>query len=102
MATLALDPYILDVLLPDLVGHDRQPSAFLVYLYLWRRTVGVGAAETQVSLQDITAGTGLSKRTVQEALQRLSRRRLLGVSRASLTAIPRYTVKRPWIRGRSG
>ena len=24
--------------MPDLVGHDRQPSAFLVYLTLWRQT----------------------------------------------------------------
>jgi hypothetical protein len=35
MSTLALDPYVVDVLLPDLVGHDRSPAAFLVYIYLW-------------------------------------------------------------------
>jgi hypothetical protein len=29
MTTLTLDAYVLDTLLPDLVGHDRQPSAFL-------------------------------------------------------------------------
>ena len=29
-----LDAYIIDTLMPDLVGHDRQPSAFIVYLYL--------------------------------------------------------------------
>jgi hypothetical protein len=102
MATVPLDPYIIDVLLPDLVGHDRQPSAFLVYLYLWRRTIGTGAQETQASLQDITSGTGLSKRTVQDALSRLSRRKLLGISRESLTAIPQYTLKRPWIRSSGG
>lgn len=101
MTTVPIDSYLIDVLFPDLVGHDRQPSAFLVYLFLWRRTIGAGVQETQASLQDITSGTGLSKRTVQDALSRLSRRRLLGISRASLTAIPRYTVKRPWIRNSS-
>jgi hypothetical protein len=31
---LALDPYLTNVLMRDLVGHDRLPSAFLVYLWL--------------------------------------------------------------------
>ena len=35
---VTLDPYILDVLMRDLVGHDHTPSAFLVYLWLWGRT----------------------------------------------------------------
>ena len=35
-----LDPYVTDVLMPDLVGHDRQPSAFLTYLFLYRRGRG--------------------------------------------------------------
>jgi hypothetical protein len=98
MPSLAIDAYVIDTLLPDLVGHDRQPSAFLVYLYLWRHTIGSDAAEVQTSLQDITSGTGLSKRAVQDALGQLVRRKLLGVARASITAIPVYTVKRPWVR----
>ena len=36
MSTLSLDQYVVDVLMPDLVGHDRSQSAFIVYLYLWR------------------------------------------------------------------
>ena len=39
-ARVTLDAYILDSLMPDLVGHDRQPSAFLVYLYLYRHARG--------------------------------------------------------------
>ena len=101
MASVAVDAYVLDTLMPDLVGHDRQPSAFLVYLYLWRHTIGRGETEVQSSLQDITLGTGLSKRAVQSALTLLSRRKLLGVARASITAVPTYTVRRPWIRGGS-
>jgi DNA-binding GntR family transcriptional regulator len=98
MTTLALDAYILDTLMPDLVGHDRQPSAFLVYVYLWRRTHGAGAASTQVALVDIAEGTGLSKRAVQDALGRLATRRLLTVARERITAVPVYTVQRPWRR----
>jgi hypothetical protein len=41
-SSLSLDPYVVDTLLPDLVGHDRQPSAFLVYLFLWRHSLGTG------------------------------------------------------------
>lgn len=98
MAMIPVDSYILDTLLPDLVGHDRQPSAILVYLYLWRHAQGKTPMELQVSLQELTVGTGLSKRAVQLALTLLVRRRLVSVARESVTAVPRYTVKRPWVR----
>src|SRR5258708_40202258 len=97
MSSMTLDPFIVDPLMPDLVGHDRQPSAFLVYLFLWRRTYGGedATATTQVSLLDIATGTGLSKRAVQEALRTLARRRLLTIEREGITAVPGYTVLRP-------
>jgi hypothetical protein len=97
-ALLHVDPYIVDTLMPDLVGHDRQPSAFLVYLYLWRQTHGAAAAHAQVALIDIAEATGLSKRSVQDALGRLATRKLITVSRASITAVPVYSVLRPWRR----
>ena len=95
---LQIDPYIIDTLLPDLVGHDRQPSAFIVYLHLWRATHGNGRATTQIALQDIAEMTGLSKRSVQSALGWLMKRKLIAVERRSITAIPVYTVLRPWQR----
>jgi hypothetical protein len=98
MDTVAVDAYVLDTLMADLVGHDRQPSAFLVYLFLWRRTHGGGEETTQVSLLDISMGTGLSKRAVQEALRLLAKRRLLSIQREGITAIPVYAVQRPWVR----
>ena len=98
MNTYPIDSYILDTLMADLVGHDRQPSAFLVYLFLWRQTHGRKEATTQVALRDIADATGLSKRAVQEALGRLSRRKLIAVARESITAVPVYTVLRPWKR----
>ena len=98
MSTLQIDDYILDSLMPNLVGHDRQPSAFVVYLGLWRQTHGSGRATTQVALQDIAETTGLSKRSVQDALGWLAKRKLVSVARASITAVPVYTVLRPWRR----
>ena len=98
MTTVMVDAYLLDTLMADLVGHDRQPSAFLVYLFLWRRTHGCAEDTVQVSLLDISTGTGLSKRAVQEALRTLAKRRLLSIQRESITAIPVYTVRRPWVR----
>jgi DNA-binding GntR family transcriptional regulator len=97
-ATVSIDAYILDTLMADIVGHDRQPSAFLVYVFLWRRTHGDGQPSVQVSLLDIAASTGLSKRAVQDALGLLSKRRLLSIQRESITAIPVYSVRRPWAR----
>src|ERR1700716_365459 len=91
-----IDAYVLDTLMADLVGHDRQPSAFLVYLLLWRLTHGSGLPTAQASLLDISTSTGLSKRAVQEALRLLSKRRLLSIQREGITAIPTYAVRRPW------
>jgi hypothetical protein len=92
----AFDPYLVDTLLPDLVGHDRQPSAFLVYLVLWRRTHAAGVDTVQVALLDVAEATGLSKRAVQDAIAWLAKRHLVSVARSGITAIPVYTVRRPW------
>jgi transcription initiation factor IIE alpha subunit len=97
MRMLTLDSYVVDTLLPDLVGHDRRPSAFLVYLALAGRPHARTDA-ARLSLRDLAELTGLSKRTVQEALRVLSRRRLVAISRAGATDMATYEVKRPWRR----
>lgn len=96
--TVKIDDYVLDVLMPDLVGHDRQPSAFIVYLRLWRLTRGARARTAPLSLRDLADQTGLSKRAIQDAIDRLERRQLIHVERAMPTAVPRYQVLRPWHR----
>jgi hypothetical protein len=93
--TIPLDAYVLDALMPDLVGHDHQPSAFLVYLFLWRRTGG-GEQPAEVRLRELAEGTGLSKRAVQDAVARLCRRRLVEANRASITAVSVFRLRRPW------
>lgn len=97
---VALDPYVVDVLLPDLVGHDRRPSAFLLYLLLWRRSAG-GRTTAALSLRELAEATGLSKRAVQGALLTLARRRLVATLRDGPTAVPTYRVLRPWDRARA-
>jgi DNA-binding transcriptional ArsR family regulator len=94
---VTFDAYVVDVLLPDLVGHDRRPSAFLVYLHLWRQA-GSSRRGAEASLRAIAEGTGLSKRAVQTGLAALERRRLVAIERRGPTAVPVYTVLRPWRR----
>jgi len=53
-----LDNYVVDVLMPDLVGHDRRPAAFLVYLYFLRHAARGKRDTLSVSLQTIAAKTG--------------------------------------------
>ncbi|HKD92284.1 MAG TPA: helix-turn-helix domain-containing protein [Terriglobales bacterium] len=91
-----LDHYVVDVLMRDLTGHDRKPAAFVVYLFLWYRTYGSDARSLHASHQTIANATGLSRRAVQNSIQWLLRRRLIRVHRAHRTAIPEYTVNRPW------
>jgi len=57
--------------MPDLVGHDRQHSAFLVYLFLWARTLCAGRAEAALSV---------------------------AIERSGPTEIIVYSVLRPWSR----
>ena len=97
--TLALDPYLVDVLMRDLVGHDRRPSAFLVYLWLWRQGPAAGRERVGVSLQRLATQTGLSKSAVQAAVRHLARRQLITASRDGPTDAPLYAVHRPWLRG---
>ena len=97
---VVVDAYVLDVLMRDVVGHDRAPSAFVVYLHLWRRSLGAGEPSVKTSLRDIAEGTGLSRRGIQEALDVLARRRLITIARQSITDVPVYTVQRPWRRQR--
>lgn len=97
-ASTHLDPYVVDTLLPALVGDDRQPSAFIVYLYLWHRASGARKRSLAASLQTIAVETGLSKSAVQRGVRTLLRRRLIRVEKASPTAVPGYTVLRPWAR----
>ena len=96
MKALRLDAYVIDTLMPDLVGHDHQPGAFLVFLYLWRHACGTGQPHVVCSLREIAEGTGQSKRTIQSALSRLVKRKLITVKRDSSTAVPQYGILRPW------
>jgi hypothetical protein len=96
---LPLDAHVVDVLLPDLVGHDKRQSAFVLYLWLYARTRGAGRKSAFFSYQTLTDGTGLSRRAVQRAVEHLARRQLLRVARKSPTAVPEYAVATPWLRG---
>jgi hypothetical protein len=99
---LFLDSYIVDVLMRDLTEHEKRPSAFLVYLHVWRRSVGVGQRAASLSLQQLAEGTGLSKSAVQGAVRLLKRRKLLSASLKNPTAIPVYRAERPWARRKQG
>jgi len=93
---LSLDPYITDTLMRDLLGHDRAPSAFALYLWLWRQTRAIGKPAIGVSLQVMASETGLSKSSVQNALRRLRRRKLVTVRRGGPTQACHYEVHEPW------
>ena len=94
--TLPLDRYVVETLMRDLISHDKKPSAFVVYLWLWSRTHGVERPSVHQSHQQLADATGLSKSAVQSAVKALLRRHLVSSRQASRTATPEYTVHRPW------
>ncbi|MBV9539713.1 MAG: helix-turn-helix domain-containing protein [Alphaproteobacteria bacterium] len=92
-----LDDYVVETLMPDLVGHDRALSAFIVYVKLWHAAGGPGRP-LAASLSTLAVDTGLSKSSVQAALRQLRKRGFLNSKRAGPTAIPAHIVLAPWRR----
>jgi hypothetical protein len=89
------DEYVLDSLMRDLVGHDRRPVSYLVYLWL--------AAEQQrqkkpvtISYGDLAESMGVSKSSAQSAVAWLIQRKLITSTKVNVTATPSYTVQMPW------
>jgi hypothetical protein len=97
-SNIELDDYVLSVLRRDLVGHDRAPSAFLVYLHLWGESNRHANAAVRTSHQMMAAATGLSKSAVQKGIRCLVGRQLVRSRKEAATAIPEYRVLRPWRR----
>ena len=93
---MQIDDYVCDVLMRDLVGHDRQPTAFLVYLYLAYEIGRSKRERIQVSYQNLAHAIGISKSSVQSAVRWLIKRKLLESRKETPTAVPVYRVLRPW------
>lgn len=94
--SISIDDYVLDVLMRDLVGHDHQPAAFLVYLHLYREAERQRWKPVSASLRMIAEGTGLSKSAVQVALERLRTRELIRSKSDHATAFPQHRILRHW------
>lgn len=95
-AAIELDRYIVETLMRDLVGHDRRPSAFFVYVAI----AGLSASKAQaMSYSQLSEVTGLSRRAVQDAVAHLARRKLLEINRVGPTETALYRALSPWRRG---
>jgi hypothetical protein len=90
-----LDDYVIDVLMRDLVGHDRRPVSFLVYLWLAAEQQRRNSV-VQVSYQELSECIGVSKSSIQAAVNWLARRKLISASKENATSTARYTVFTPW------
>jgi DNA-binding MarR family transcriptional regulator len=96
--TVAVDDYVLDVLMCDLIGHDQRPTAYLIYLYLYGQAARNKWKPVVASLRTLAEATGLSKSAIQVALEILRRRELIVTAREHATATPRHRVLRHWRR----
>ena len=94
--TIPVDDYVLDVLMRDIVGHDRQPAAYLVYLHLYGQAARAKWKPIAASLRLLAVETGLSKTAVQTALDLLRRRELIETKSDHPTAVPEHRVLRHW------
>jgi hypothetical protein len=94
---IQIDNYVTDTLMRDLVGHDKRPVSFLVYLWITAEQQR-RSAPVRISYQELAESIGISKSSAQSAIGWLVQRRLLAVSKATVTATPVYTAQTPWRR----
>ena len=94
LQTLSVDLYVLDSLMVDLVGHDRRPSAYVLYLALLRLCADSG--RIGISLQGLATASGLSKTAVQRSVAHLKRRGLITTRSHGPTEAPSYEILQPW------
>jgi DNA-binding transcriptional MocR family regulator len=93
---IRIDDYAIDVLMRDIVGHDQQPTAYLVYLYLYGQAARKKWKPVVASVRMLANTTGLSKSAVQIAFANLRRRELIVTTRDHATATSRHRVLRHW------
>ncbi|MFZ0184857.1 MAG: helix-turn-helix domain-containing protein [Nitrosotalea sp.] len=91
---ISIDDYVIDVLLRDLVGHDRRVVSFLVYLWFTGELRRGNVVEA--SYRQIAESIGVSKSSAQAAVAWLLKRKLLVSTKKTVTATPRYIVLTPW------
>jgi hypothetical protein len=91
---ISLDDYVIDVLMRDLVGHDRRVVSFLVYL--WFAGEQRKGNVVEASYRQIAESIGVSKSSAQAAVGWLIKRKLLAATKKTVTATPRYRVLAPW------
>ena len=99
---IAIDDYVVDVLMRDLVGHDRRVVSFLVYLWFTGEQEKEQEKEqrkghvVEASYRQIAECIGVSKSSAQAAVGWLIKRKLLASTKKTVTATPRYKVLTPW------
>lgn len=92
---LSLDRYVVETLLPDLVAHDRKPSAFLIYLVI----AAAPGGRVALSHSSLAERAGISRRAAQSAVTHLASRGLVEISRRAPTETSEYRALTPWRRG---
>lgn len=90
-ATL-VDNHVIDTLFAKI----NNVSACVVYMYLWRRTVGMNVESVKLSMRVLSDAIGISRRTAHEAIKRLNEMQLIKSSKESFTGIPEHTLLKSW------
>jgi len=90
-----INDYVTDVLMRDLVGHDRKPACFLVYLWLAAEQ-SRRRGDVRISYEEMAESIGISRSSAQGAVRWLLKRKLLAVTKEAVTATPTYRVRTPW------
>jgi len=93
--TIEIDRYVVETLMRDLVGHDRRAASYLVFLSL---IAAGGGKPVALSHQQLADKTGLSKRSVQDAIAHLVLRGLLEINRRNRTEPAFLYPVRRWRR----
>jgi hypothetical protein len=92
---IRFDDYVHDTLMRDLVGHDRRPASFLIYVWLVAEEQRRKGA-VSISYNELAENIGISKSSAQAGIGWLLQRKLISARRDTVTAKPAYTTQTPW------
>ena len=96
MRQLKIDEFVVKSLMRDLVSHDKKPSAFIVFLYIYCAIENSEDDSVALSLNQLVDATGLSRSAVQGGIHTLLRRQLLTSDKKTVTTTPIYRVHKYW------
>lgn len=91
--TFGIDTFVID----KLFARIESPAACVVYIYLWRRTIGQGQEKIKISAKVIGDVLNFNRRTIIMAIRHLNEKNLIHTEGLGQLGIHEHKILRDWV-----